>query len=57
MLGISKDNYLMLIDPGQYTAKEGSADGGMNNKTTLKMWTSPLLGLGNFIITLFNEFF
>ncbi|XP_034475651.1 vam6/Vps39-like protein [Drosophila innubila] len=45
MLGISKDNYLMLIDPSQYTAKEGSADGGMNNKTTLTMWTSPLMGL------------
>lgn len=45
MLGISKDNYLMLIDPNQYKAKEGTIDGGMNNKTMLTMWTSPLLGL------------
>ncbi|KAH8360113.1 hypothetical protein KR093_010845 [Drosophila rubida] len=45
MLGISKDNYLMLIDPSQYKTKEGSVDGGMNNKITPTMWTHPLLGL------------
>ncbi|XP_062126345.1 vam6/Vps39-like protein [Drosophila sulfurigaster albostrigata] len=45
MLGISKDNYLMLIDPSQYQAKEGSVEGSMNNKTTPTMWTHPLLGL------------
>ncbi|XP_060649828.1 vam6/Vps39-like protein [Drosophila nasuta] len=45
MLGISKDNYLMLIDPSQYQAKEGSVEGSMNNKTTAIMWTHPLLGL------------
>lgn len=42
MLGISKDSYLILIDPSKYTAKEGAVDGGMNNKT----WSSALLGLG-----------
>ncbi|XP_064549441.1 vam6/Vps39-like protein [Drosophila montana] len=45
MLGISKENYLMLIDLAQYKSKDGCADGGMNNKTTLTPWTSPLLGL------------
>lgn len=42
MLGISKDSYLILIDPSKYTEKEGAVDGGMNNKT----WSSALLGLG-----------
>ncbi|XP_017874456.1 PREDICTED: vam6/Vps39-like protein isoform X1 [Drosophila arizonae] len=44
MLGISKDNYLMLIDLGQYKAIDNNVDTGMN-RTTLTQWSSPLLAL------------
>lgn len=48
MLGISKDSFLILIDPSKYTAKEGTVNVRMNTKT----WSKALLGLGNFINSL-----
>ncbi|EDV92920.1 vam6/Vps39-like protein [Drosophila grimshawi] len=45
MLGISKDSYLVLIDLSQYKSKDGNTEGGMNNKSPLTPWPSPLLGL------------
>ncbi|XP_017141940.1 vam6/Vps39-like protein [Drosophila miranda] len=56
MLGISKDKYLVIVDPSQYKSKEndGSATsvdevrpGGMENKNSLPplLWSSPLLDL------------
>ncbi|XP_017034400.1 vam6/Vps39-like protein [Drosophila kikkawai] len=55
MLGISKDSYLVVVDPSQYKDnKDGSASsfenvrpGGMENKNSLTplLWSSPLLDL------------
>lgn len=57
MLGISKDNYLVVVDPDQYSHnKDGNVNsfenvrpGGMENKNSLTplLWSSPLLDLGS----------
>ncbi|KAH8382910.1 hypothetical protein KR009_005771 [Drosophila setifemur] len=55
-LGISKDSYLVMVDPSQYKSKESEGNatsieevrpGGRESKKSLSplLWTSPLLGL------------
>ncbi|XP_017013413.2 vam6/Vps39-like protein [Drosophila takahashii] len=50
LLGISKDSYLVVVDPSQYKESDGSTDvrpGGMESNSSLTplLWSSPLLDL------------
>ncbi|BFF89286.1 vam6/Vps39-like protein [Drosophila madeirensis] len=53
MLGISKDKYLVIVDPSQYKSKDNATSvdevhpGGMESKNSLPplLWSSPLLDL------------
>jgi len=52
MLGISKDSFLVAVDPNQYKeSADGSTDlrpGGMESNSSMAplLWSSPLLDLG-----------
>lgn len=62
MLGVSKDQYLVPIDPNDYVKTHdeklkahGTMDGAVGSvevksKPKLMMWSSPLLDIGNFYL-------
>jgi len=57
MLGISKDSYLVVVDPSQYKESDGinnstdvrPAAMDSNSSLTPLLWSSPLLDLGTIL--------